>query len=254
MKVNHAAKIRVAAVVIAGVLFATMGALAIPSETVIYSGTSGLSAAAEFSLLDSTMLEVILSNTSTSPFGGGGANMVLSSINFDLDGGQIIGGSVALADGSMIVHKSGSTWVQTAGSIDLNDEYAYSNAGVGNSGNPYPNALNSVTSHSNGGNGLTTFNGDSGLSGGLDFGGIASGSSPFGSSDFVLNTVVITLILDTEYHDLSFLSNGSYVEFGSDYAYVPGKHTPEPATLLLMGCGLVGLSAMGRKVRNHNKE
>jgi hypothetical protein len=194
--------------------------LAVP---VTYTGADGLSAEADFILLDPTSLQITLSNTSTSTFGGGGANMVLSSINFDLGDIDIIGGSVVLGGGSSVVT------------------------------NPWWDPIDSgnwVTSHSNGGSALTAFNGDSGpIPGGLKYGIVASGSPGFGGGVFILDSVVLTLTLSEGISGLGFLENGSYVEFGSDFAYVPGDDIhppvnpeppviPEPATLVLVGVGL----------------
>lgn len=217
--------------------------------TVNYSGNQGLSASADFSLVDPNTLQIILTNTSVSPFADGGADMVLSSINFDLGSVLITGGNVALNAGSSVVNRvpPGSAW-QTTSTGDLNDQYGYSNTGIGNSPSPFPNALHSVTSHSGGGTASTTFNGSPGVPGGLDYGLVAQGSTGFGVQDFILDSIIITLFVDTPLADLSFLSRGSYVEFGSDFSYVPA--VPEPATLILMGGGLVALAAKRKRRTN----
>ncbi|MCL5270684.1 MAG: PEP-CTERM sorting domain-containing protein, partial [bacterium] len=118
----------------------------------------------------------------------------------------------------------------------------FGNAGTG----VVVGALNAVTSHSNGGNAVTNFNGDvGGVGGGLDFGLVAAGSTPFGNSSFILDSIIIDLALDQSLLNLDFLNQGSYVEFGSDYLYVPPV-IPEPATLSLVALGL-GIAGFARR-------
>lgn len=230
------------------------------------SGASaGLNATADFQLIAPKHLKITLDNTSVTPFGGvnGDAAMVLSSLNFDLAAGiDITSGSVALSNGSGVVNNTGGVWGVSSWSGSLKEKYAYSNTGVGNnasSGATLSNITasqvaalnNSVTSHSNGGQSLTRFSGGSGLPGGLDFGLVAAGSSAFGKKNFIRSSIVIDLMLSQEITDLSFLTTGSYVEFGSDNAFTggviiggspppPASAAPEPGAMaiwLLLGVG-----------------
>jgi hypothetical protein len=214
--------------------------------TIDYISGTGLNAQATFDLTNSgNTLCITLTNNSVSPFGNvnGSANMVISSINFDLGSTMITGGMVSLNSGSNVVNSNGALWGPVA-TPDLNDEFGFSNTGIGNMGGAsLANALNSITSHSNGGNAVTTFNGIvGGVGGGLDYGLVAAGSTAFGNNDFILDSVIIKLTLDNPVSNLDFLRKGSYVEFGSDHLYV----VPEPATV---GLPLMGLLAAVRRKR-----
>ena len=86
------------------------------ASVILYDSGTGLTASADFNVSGST-LTILLTNTSTAPFGGqdGSSNMVLSSLSFDLPTGvNITGGTVALGTGSNIV-MSTNTHAGTAG-------------------------------------------------------------------------------------------------------------------------------------------
>jgi hypothetical protein len=101
-----------------------------------------------------------------------------------------------------------------------------------------------VTSHTNGGKKVTRFDGVAGLPGGLDFGLVPLGSNAFGSKRFVLDGVILTLTLNASLTDLDFLDRGSYVEFGSDYAYVGGQAAVPEASSIAAWSILLGLGAV----------
>jgi hypothetical protein len=246
-----------------------------------YTGLNGLSAKAVFELESAMQLSIVLTNNSVSPFGGAGvngdSNMVLSSINFELGAPLIMGGSVMLNGTSTVVTRNdppGATpafWDPVLSGFDLDDEYGYSNTGVGNDSGggailvgitaaEIDSLLDSaVTSHSNGGTAVTTFNGGTGLPGGLEFGLVATGSTPFGNSEFIRNGIKILLDLSSPLANLDFLENGTYVEFGSDYSYVGGTFDtpPDPvvvgavpeATTIAMWLGLSGVFGVGMRMR-----
>ena len=182
----------------------SLASTAFGSITVNYVGTglaTGLSASATYSLSNGgNQLLITLTNTSTAPPSGSG--MVLSSINFNT-GVQITGGSVVLNPTlpSTVVSNSGGTWVSSGFGGNLNTEYGYSNTGIGNSNGgailsgvtatQVNTLLNSaVTSHSNGGQSVTTFSGvQGGVGGGLDFGLVALNSTGFGRNmNYILDS------------------------------------------------------------------
>jgi len=236
-----------------------VGVISVPAhaDLIVYDGGDGLSATADYSIVGNT-LTILLTNTSTSPFGGqdGSAGMVLSSLNFDLPTGfNIVDGSAALGAGSQIVQSTNTTsWSVYGGAYDLNDQYGFSNTGVGNIGSSvYLNATSAVTSHNNGGSSVTSFDGATGIANnGLDWGLVADGTSDVGNNRlFVQDSVLLTLTLNSALSDLSFLNSGSYVEFGSDYSFIRGHDVPEPTSLLLFGVGALGLAfrlGRGRKL------
>jgi hypothetical protein len=226
---------------------------------ILFDAGNGLSASADFDVSGST-LTVLLSNTSTPPLGNqnDGSAMVLSSLSFDLPTGvTIIGGSARLAPGSSVVKSTKtSAWVVQDGTFNLNEQYGYSNTGVGNDGGAsLPNATNALTSHNNGGNSVIAFGGSRGLpGGGLNWGLVPNDSQDIGNNAFfVQNSILLTLALSQPLTDLSFLADGSYVEFGSDHLYVPGTPetpptpVPEPTSLVLFGTGAILLAARARR-------
>lgn len=224
------------------------------ADVITYDAGNGLSATADFQISGST-LTILLTNTSVDPFGGldGTAAMVLSSLNFDLPTGvSIVDGNAALGAGSNAVQSTSTTaWSIYSGSYDLNDQYGFSNTGVGNT--VYFNATSAITSHNNGGTSVTSFDGATGIANnGLNYGLVADGTRDIGNGRiFIQDSVLLTLTLSESLPDLSFLTSGSYVEFGSDDVFVPARSSiPEPSSLLILSVGLLGAGVkIGRNFR-----
>lgn len=224
----------------AAVAMATASASA---STVSFAHTSGLSAEASFTLLSGgSTLQIALRNTSTgAPSGFDSADHLLSSVAFNLNGLSIVGNgsSVHIGASSESVNFNG---YYGPGS-NVSGEFGYGNSGTTGFEN-HPNFV----STSNGGN-PTRFNGPNlhgPPSGSLNGpqGGLVSNAHLGSIADHaaINDEIIITLNLSGTLADLSFLSNGVRVEFGSDKMFLDGTMT---STLLVPLPGAAGMAGLG---------
>lgn len=209
------------------------------ADTIYFTGPDGLSGTADFSIVG-TNLVIVLTNTSTDvPSGFDNSDQLLTSIAFDLpDSMTITGGSVAVGTGSTAYFDTGTY----GAAYDISGEYGYGNSGTTGFGTlvNYVSAMEAGTTAFSG----TNLDGPAVLDG--PQGGLTNGIIPLGGLGAVQNSVLITLNLSGTLSNLDFLDDGVIIEFGSDAAFVP---VPEPATLLLVGFGLIGLWGLRRKFK-----
>ena len=221
------------------------------ADLLTFTGTgvnTGLSAKAEFTLINSTTLKIVLTNTSTSlpSYLGGGnssSNALLTTLAFRLPGNvNIVSGDAAVTAGSTLNGASGN----------IGKEWGWGKSGPGlccELVDPYTNFNDWVSTKQPG---TTAFksgslDGTSGISG-PDF-GLAPTNYVAGGQEYIKNSATFTLSLSGAVPDLSFLNNGAVVEYGSDAAFLtssnfnppPPSGAPEPGAIALLGMGIAGL-------------
>lgn len=212
------------------------------ADLLIFSDSSGLSATADFSLINPDELEIVLTNTSTGvPAGFDNSDQLLTGISFDLGGLEIIGGNVVIGpDAADMSINFDNVVSQLGNGDDVSSEWGY-----GNNVTTTGMLLNMVSVNTSQ---MTAFSSGPNLDGpeNLDGpqGGLLANPSIFdlGGLGAIQNSVVITLNLNSDLSDLGFLENGVIVEYGSDAAFIP-----EPTTVALLALGSISLIRRGRK-------
>jgi hypothetical protein len=219
-----------------------------PSTTSAYTfgATSGdLSATADFEA-SGTKLIVTLTNNST--YDALVPTDILTAVFFTIEGiGSLTPESAVLANGSTVFFGSD-------GFGNVGGEWAYAS---GLSGAP-GGATQGISSSGLGLFGSGNFEGSdlqgppSGAVDGLQYGITSAGDNPAtgntpvtGTNALIKNAVVFTLSglpADFEY---SKISNVSF-QYGTSLSE-PNVPVPEPATMVLLGSGLIGLAVFGRR-------
>ena len=211
-----------------------------------FNGPDGLSAEAEFTLLDPTTLEIRLKNTSTGvPAGFDNSDQILTGLSWDFGDLGVNPGDITITGGSAVIGPTSNSVNFDTGAYgpgtDIGGEWGY---GGGISG-ALPNAISGNQA------GITPFGGAN-LDGPVELSGPQAGlissafSLPIGGLGAIMDELIATLTLSgaiTEAELLADLTNnGTLVEFGSDAAFVPG--IPAPGALAVFG-----LAAFGQRRR-----
>lgn len=216
-----------------------------------HSELSGLSAEAEFTLINATTLEIRYKNTSTGvPGGFSNSDQILSGVSWDfgvpgfgvLGETKIISGSVKTGPTSASVNFSVTS---VGANADVSGEFGFGNMdGTG----ALTNFVSSNTA-------VATPFGGANLDGPVSIDGPQAGLVadpivvPLGGLGAIQDEVIATLFLSGDpLLNLDFMyDNGVRFEYGSDAKFA--TVTPEPSTLALAACGVTGLAAWGWRRR-----
>lgn len=230
----------------AAVVFACAAVASASSMTFYLSdpGLPGLSAEAQFTIIDPITLEVRLKNTSTAvPTGFETADQLITAVSWDFgipgwdSDPSITGGMVVIGPDSQSVNFD-TGWYGPG--TDVSGEYGYGNMdGTG----LLANFITCNVAEA------TPFGGPN-LDGPVNIDGPQAGLVadpiivPLGGLGAIQDEIIATLTLSAPIYDLNFLTeNLVRIEFGSDAAYIT---VPEPGTVLLILAGGIGAATVRR--------
>lgn len=230
-----------------------------PASAILYTFNheSGLAAEAEFTLVDSTHLEIRMRNTSTGVPGDASAvDQLLTGISFDIGFAQghfadqtLTTGGVAIGANSQSVNFDSGTYGE---GFDVSAEFGFSNNGDSSMGSHLQNL---VAATEFGGNFLP-FNGEN-LNGPLEItsagAGLLSSAEPIpiGGLTAIQSEVIVSLTLSFSVGSIDdIVGNGVRASFGDpavgNVLYLDGiQSLPAPAAISLLA--LAGCTATRRR-------
>lgn len=209
------------------------------ADLILFSDPSGLSAQAEFTLVNPTTLQIRLRNTSTgAPAGFEASDQILTTLSWDFGpagpaGPAIIGGSVVIGPTSSSINFDTGFY---GPGFDVSGEWGFANNGGTGAIMNFISATAAQTTAFGGVN----LDGPVGLDG--PQGGLVASPAvlPLGGQGAISNEIIATLLLGAPVANLNFLyENLVRVEFGSDAFFIT---VPAPAALpvlaaaTLLGC------------------
>lgn len=217
--------------------------------TIIYfSDVSGLSAQADFQIINPTTLQISLRNTSTgAPGGFNNAMQLLTGLSWDFGAAGNNAGDVKITGGTIVIGPTSQSLNFSTGSYgpgtNVGGEWGYGNGGAGAALTNMISGNNSGTTAFGGPNldGPTSLNGPQA--------GLVSATPPVGLGGLgaIRDEVIATLNLNGPLANLGFLAqNGVKIEFGSDAMFLNGSDIiPAPGAATV----LIAWLALGRRRR-----
>lgn len=238
--------------IVSGLSIFAASAISAPAAhaTIIYfSDPSGLSAQADFQIVNPTTLQISLRNTSTGvPGGFNNAMQLLTGLSWDFGAPGNNASDVKITGGTIVIGATSHSVNFDTGNYgpgtNVGGEWGYGNGGGGAA--LLPNLISGNSS------GTTAFGGPN-LDGPVSLNGpqagLVSATPPvaLGGLGAIQDEVVATLNLNGPLADLGFLTaNGVRIEFGSDALYLDGtQNAPAPGAAPL----LLAMMALGRRRR-----
>lgn len=221
------------------------------SILVSFTDASGLSAEAEFTLTNSTTLDIRLKNTSTAvPMGFSNSDQLLTGLSWDFGSAGDMAGEADILGGSAEVGTSSASvnfdnvMSQLGPGGDIGGEWGYGNGAISGSLTNFVSGNMSGTTAFGGANldGPTVLDGPQA---GLVANPILVDLAGLGAiRNEILMTITLSKPITEQYLQDSFDENGVQVEFGSDAAFI---FVPEPASLAFVG--IAGVASLLRRRR-----